>query len=70
MNNNGARPQCAVPWCERKQSDKNEVGMCFMHGDWLRFLLWAMPKIQVHRHQKPRLIIPRPDMLKDLHKEE
>ena len=57
MSKNGEKPECNVPECTRSQSDKNPWQLCFKHGEEMKFLLWAMPKIRVQVGQ-PRLIVP------------
>lgn len=53
------RPKCAVEFCQNKSSTTNEYGMCFNHGEQLKFLLWAIPKIALQKEQKqPALWTP------------
>lgn len=40
-----ANPKCNYPECKNKISSTNTFGLCFHHGDLLKFLLWVIPKI-------------------------
>lgn len=51
---------CAVLGCSSKLSRvNNKAGLCFRHGEWLQFLLWALPKITIDK--KPDLGLWTPE---------
>ena len=55
------RPKCNVDFCPNKSSTTNKFGLCFRHGDQLKFLLWALPKIALQKEQKQQPALWTPD---------
>ena len=58
---------CVVNGCTGKRTSTNKYDMCFRHGDWLNFLLWVLPLIQI-QPQVPSsgLLVPTEERAKQL----
>lgn len=54
------RPKCTVDFCPNKSTTTNEYNMCFSHGEQLKFLLWALPKVLIKKEasQQPAIWTP------------
>ncbi len=53
---------CMAPKYSKKAPRKSEIPMCLKHLEWLEFMMFVLPKIQLHKAQPqpagPKLVVP------------